>query len=143
MSCSTTRSRVSASSAARIGAEYNLTVNARRRAAVTMTVQTAAGVAVDLSGYSNYRFTVWDSTHSGGSAFYTLSSGITGSALGVLAFTVPETAAFFSQMDTAITAGQNTVDVFYDVIADAGGVAANTETIVRGIITMTRWEGAV
>ena len=134
---------VSSLSAARIGAEYNLTMNARRRAAVTMTVKDAAGAVIDLSGYSNYRFTVWDSTHSGGSAFYTLSSGITGSALGVLAFTVPETAAFFSQMDTAITAGQNTVDVYYDVIADAGGVAANTETIVRGIITLTRWEGTV
>lgn len=134
---------VSTSSAARIGAEYNLSMNARRRAAVTMGVQNAAGVAVDLSGYSNFRFTVWDSTHSGGSAFYTLNSGITGSALGILAFTVPETAAFFSQMDPAIAAGNNTVDVFYDVIADAGGVAANTETIVRGIITLTRWEGAV
>jgi hypothetical protein len=134
---------VSALSAARIGAKYNLTMNARRRAAVTMTVQDQNGAVLDLSGYSTYRFTVWDSTHSGGSAFYTLSSGITGSALGVLAFTVPETAAFFTQMDTAISAGQDEVIVFYDVIADAGGVAGNTEKIVGGTITLTRWEGTV
>lgn len=134
---------VTATSAARVGASYALTMNARRRAVVTMSIVDQAGVAVDLSGYNNFRFTVWDSTHSGGSAFYTLSSGITGGALGVLSFTVPESAAFFSQMDTAIAAGQNTLDLYYDVIADAAATATNTECIVRGVLTLTRWEGTV
>lgn len=133
---------VLSSAGAKVGATKDLTINARRRTLIAVTVTDQAGAAVDLSGYSNWRFTVWDKTHSGGSALYSLTTGITGSALGALAFTIPETAAFNSVIDTAIAAGEDTATVYFDVIADAGGVAASTDCIMRGQLVLTRWEGA-
>jgi hypothetical protein len=64
------------------------------------------------------------------------------SALGAIAFDVPETAAFYSASDTQIAAGYDVATLYYDLIADAAGVAANTDPILRGTILLDRWEGA-
>ncbi len=95
---------------------------------------------VDLSGYNNWRFNVWNSTHTT-MALYT-AAGPTGSALGIAAWTVPEDASFHSQIAAAIALGQDTVTLYWDLIADAGAVAGQTTCVLRGQLTLKRFEGA-
>lgn len=125
-----------------LGAERTLTMIAYRENIVAQTITDQSGGVFDGSGYGNMRFTVWDAAHSGGAgAFYTLSSGITFSALGVLAFTVPEDAAFYSQIAAAIAASLNQKTLYFDVIGDVSG-ATHTRPILRGQLSLLRYEGA-
>lgn len=119
-----------------------LTLDANRAQTITVQVNDQTGAAVNLSGYSNYAFTVWDKTHSSVGTRTIITTGISGSSGGVLTITVPETAGFFTLMDAAITAGSDTLTLYYDVKADAGGVSTATQNIIRGTITLRRYEGA-
>lgn len=127
------------------GAPYSdtvLTLDANRKQDVSIQVNDSTGAAVNLSGYSNWAFTVWDKTHSSVGTRTIITTGITGSAGGVLAIAIPENAGFFSLIDAAITAGADSLTLYYDVKADAGGVAASTQNIIRGTIILRRYEGA-
>ncbi len=126
--------------ASALASEVQLNLNANRYKTLTVTVVDQNGVPVDLSGYTNWRFSVWDQKHL--ASIYLLNSGITGSALGVVSWAIPENATFFSQIDAAIAQGNNTLVLYYDMIADAGGVAADTSCIFRGTVVLTRYEGA-
>lgn len=122
--------------------DVTLTLRAYRFASLTVSVVDSAGAAVDLSGYNAARFTVWNLTHSGGSHLYQLASGISMSALGVVTWDIPEDAAFFSQITAALTAGQNQVTLYYDMIADAAATATKTTHIFGGQLILRRFEGA-
>lgn len=123
-----------------IGSEVTLELVAYRYAPVAFAV-TSGGVAVDLSGYNGWKFTVWDRTHS--ITKYELTSGITGSPGGAVAFAVPENASFFSQIDAALTAGTgDSVTLYYDVVANQAGDSAKTVSVVRGKLILYRHEGS-
>lgn len=134
---------VSVTGASALASEVTLELIANRYANVAYSIVDQAGAVVDLSGYNNFRFTVWDKTHTGGASLYVLSTGITGSAGGALAFAIPEGAAFFSQITAAITAGDDSVTLYYDVVADKAATAAQSVSLVRGKLLLLRFEGAV
>lgn len=105
---------------------------------VAFTLLDQSDNPIDLSGYNNWRFSVWTKTHSG--SIYTLSSGITGSALGAIAFAVPEDAAFFSNITAAIAAGEDFVTLYWDLVADKASTAIKSETILYGQLPLWRFE---
>ena len=111
---------------------------ANRYTPVSFAVKDSAGAVVPLDTYTNWRFGVWDKTHSG--AIYSLTTGITGSALGIAAWSVPETATFFGAMTAAIAAGQDQIELYWDLVGDLAGVAAQSQTVLYGKIIMYRNE---
>jgi hypothetical protein len=102
-----------------------------------------SGDAIDLSisAYSNWRFSVWTKTHTG-QAIYLLNSGITGDVDGNIAFNIPEDASFFAAIAAPIAAGEDRVQLFWDLIADKAGVSGQTQTILFGDLQLLRFEGA-
>jgi hypothetical protein len=127
-------------SAAVIASALGLDVIANRYTPISVSVTDQNSAVVNLSGYNNWRFNVWTRDHSG--SIYTLASGITGSALGVVAWAIPENAAFYSQIDAAIAAGSDSLQLYYDMVADMAGTPAQSRTIFRGNLTLYRYEGA-
>lgn len=125
-------------STAVIASALGLDVIANRYTPITVAVTDQTGAAVDLSGYNNWRFSVWDKTHA--ATIYTLSSGITGSALGIVSWAIPETAAFYTQMAAAITAGNDSLTLYYDMVADQAATPAQSRTVFRGALTLYRYE---
>lgn len=123
-----------------LASEVAINLNANRRKALSVSVVNQAGAAVDLSGYNNFRFSVWDQKHL--ATIYLLNTGITGTVGGVVSWTVPETASFFTQIDASIANGDSQLVLYYDMIADAAATLANTECIFRGQLILTRYEGA-
>lgn len=100
-----------------------------------------AGAAMNLTGYTNARFAVWTRDHSG--TRYTQTTNITlGGAAGTIVWTVPETASFYSEIDTAIAASQDFVTLYYDLVADRAGLATDTVPLLKGTITLRRFEAA-
>lgn len=125
------------SATSRTADPQTLKIIANRYTPVSFNVRDATGAVVDLSTYTNFRFSVWDKTHA--TAIYTLSGG-TGSSLGVAAWTIPETAAFFAQMATAVAAGQDDITLYWDFTGDLGGVAGQSQTVLYGPLIMHRNE---
>ena len=111
---------------------------ANRYTPVSFAVKDANGAVVPLNTYTNWRFGVWDKMHTG--SIYSLTTGITGDALGIAAWSVPETATFFSAMAAAITAGQDQIELYWDLTADLAGVAAQSQTVLYGKLIMYRNE---
>lgn len=131
----------SLSSTSVMASNVTLNVISYRQTPIAVSVTNQAGTAVDLSSYSNWKFSVWDKTHSG-SILYTDALDISGSIAGALTFTIPETAAFYSQIAAAYSSNNDSVTLYYDVIGDLGGDAAKTRTILRGQLILLRSEGA-
>ncbi|MBA3589677.1 hypothetical protein [Methylibium sp.] len=118
-----------------------ITLDAYRLNDCSATRLDQTGAAFNLTGYTNARFSVWTRDHTG--TRYTLSSGITlGGVLGTIAWSVPEDASFYTQIDAAITASQDFVTLYYDLVADQGGLAAKTVPLLKGTITLRRFEAA-
>lgn len=126
------------SAATRTADPQTLKLIANRYTPISFAVKDALGVVIDLSTYTNWRFGVWDKTHSG--SIYSLITGITGTALGVAAWSVPETATFFANMTAAITAGQDQIELYWDLTGDLAGVAAQSQTVLYGKLIMYRNE---
>lgn len=129
------------SDATMVGAETQLELIAYRETPVSFTVVDQAGNAIDLSGYNNWRFSVWDKTHSG-SILYSDALDFDGDASGVITGTIPEDAAFFSEIADAFTASEDFVTLYYDIIADAEADADKTRTLLHGRLILWRFEGA-
>ncbi len=131
----------SLSTASVFASEVQLEMIANRYNAIAVSVVDQAGTAVNLSGYNNWRFSVWDKTHSG-SILYTNALDISGSAGGAVTFHVPENAAFYSAISAAFSANADYVTLYYDVIGDAAADATKTTTVLRGKLILWRYEGA-
>ncbi len=125
-------------SSAVIATALVLDVIANRYTPISVSVTDQNGLAVDLSGYNNWRFTVWDKLHA--NTKYTLSSGITGSAGGVVAWAIPENASFFAWIDAVIAASSDSLVVYYDMVADMAATASESRTVFRGTINLWRYE---
>ena len=81
-----------------IGSEVQLRVVAKRFNSVSVSITDSDGNAVDLSGYTNLRFTVRDEDH-GESSPWTVTSGFTNDASGNLAFDIPETFGAYDDIE--------------------------------------------
>ena len=115
-----------------------LTIDAYRQQSIVVTIVDGTGTPIPGTGYTNFRFTVRDKKHA--SFNQAITTGITWDAFGVLTIPIPENAPIFTPIDAAITAGLDFVQVQYDCAADQGGVAANTRNVIRGPLTMNRYE---
>lgn len=122
--------------------QRNITLIANRYAPLSFTILDQDSEPIDHSApaFNNWRFNVWTKTHSG--LIYTLSAGITGDAQGVVSWTVPEDAAFHAQMAAAIAAGEDVLTLYWDLVADAGSVTAQSQTVLFGQLLLQRFEGA-
>lgn len=136
--------RISQSLTSTPASDTTLTIDADRYHDVAVTIVDQTGAAIDLSGYTGWVFTVQDATHTSNANIpYSLISGISGDANGLLTFSIPETASFYNQIDSEITgSGVSSIELYYDVKADKGGVSGQTQNIMRGKIILRRYEGA-
>ncbi len=126
-----------------LGSTLNLEMVASRYTTFTVSVTDQAGDPINFSSggenWNNIRFDVWDKTHTG--SVYALT-GITAPSDGVFTWNVPENAAFFSAMAAQITAGNDSMTLYYDLIGDFASDVTKTKTILRGQLTVYRFEGA-
>ncbi len=135
------RPTASLSSTSVMASNVTLNVIAYRQTPIAVSVTNQAGTAIDLSSYSNWKFSVWDKTHSG-SILYTNALDISGSVSGAVTFNIPENADFYSQIAAAYSSSNDSVTLYYDVIGDLAGDATKTRTILRGQLVLLRSEGA-
>ncbi len=131
----------SLSTSSTFASDVQLEMIAYRYNPIAVHIVTQDGTDVDLSGYNNWRFSVWDKTHSG-SILYTNALDIAGNSAGALTFHVPENAAFYSAIAAAFTANSDFATLYYDVIGDAAADATKTTTVLRGKLILWRFEGA-
>ncbi len=131
----------SLSSTSVLASQVDLNLIAYRQNPIAVSVVNQSGTPVDLSGYNNWRFSVWDKTHSG-TILFSDALDIAGSAGGAVTFNIPEDAAFYSQIAAAFAAGTDNTTLYYDVIADFASDPTKTRTILRGRIILWRYEGA-
>jgi hypothetical protein len=131
----------SSASPVSIGGTKNIEMVAYRQNPFAESVVDQNGDAIDLSGYTTWRFGVWDRAHTG-TIFYSLTGSGWGDASGNVTFTIPEDAAFYSQIAAALALSQDSKLLYYDVIADAAGSATATRPILRGTLNLLRYEGA-
>ncbi len=135
------RPTASLTSSTLLASQIQLEMIAYRECPLSISIVDQAGTAIDLSGYNNWKFSVWDKTHSG-SILYTAAASLAGSAGGTVTALIPEDAAFFSQIANAFTASEDFVTLYYDIIADAAATSSKTRTICRGTLILWRYEGA-
>lgn len=101
---------------------------------ISFTVQDQTGAAIDLSGYNNPIFGVKSKDQT--STTYTLTSGITMSAAGLVSFAIPESATFY----TALTTGTDSVALYWSFVADQAATATQSRCLARGPLTIIRQE---
>lgn len=104
---------------------------------VRVSIVDQNGSAIDLSGYNNWSFDV-ETEAQDISPAYNQTTGISGTAGGLLSLDIPETASFFAEL----TAGNDTVTLYYNVKADKAATATQTQNIMRGTILLRRSESA-
>ncbi len=131
----------SLSTASIFASDVQLEMIAYRYNSIAAHIVTQGGADVDLSGYNNWRFNVWDKTHSA-SILYSNALDIAGNSSGALTFHIPENAGFYSQIAAAFTASSDFTTLYYDVIGDYAADSTKTQTILRGKLILWRYEGA-
>ncbi len=131
----------SLSSASLLASETQLEMVAYRENPIALSLVDQAGDPIDLSGYNNWRLSVWDKTHSG-SILYSAASSLAGDVNGSVTGLIAEGASFYSQIAAALAASEDFVTLYYDIIADAAATTSKTRTIFRGRLILWRYEGA-
>lgn len=101
---------------------------------ISFTVQDQAGNAIDLSGYNNPVFGVKSKDQT--TTTYTLNTGITMSAGGLVSFAIPESATFYA----ALATGTDSVALYWSLVADQAATATQTRCLARGPLTIIRQE---
>ena len=117
-----------------------LTLDAYREQTIAVTVVDSGNVAIPGTGYTNLRMTVRDKRHAG-TMNQAITTGVTWDGAGLLTIPIPENTLIFPAIDTAIARGEDTALLYYDVIGDRAGVATQTRPILRGTLTLRRFEG--
>jgi hypothetical protein len=97
----------------------------------------------DFSTWNNFRFNVWDARRTG--SIYTLvvttpAAPVNGNT--TFNIVIPENAAFFSRIDTIVTAGQTQLALVYDLVGDEAATASKSRTVVAGALTLQANVGA-
>lgn len=101
---------------------------------ISFTVRDATGTAVDLSGYNNPKFAIKSKDQT--TTTYSLTSGITMSAGGLVSIPVPEGATFFA----ALTTGVDSIELYWDFFADEAADSAKSRCLARGKLLLLRTE---
>ena len=99
--------------------------------------------ATDFSTWNNFRFNVWDARRTG--SIYTLAVSTPSAPVnGVSTFNIviPENAAFFSRIDSVVTAGQTQLALVYDLVGDEAATTSKSRTVVAGAINLQANVGA-
>jgi hypothetical protein len=104
-------------------------------APVSFTVKDQSGAVVDLSGYNNAHFRVWNKLHATMVA-YDQTAGITMTAGGLVTIGIPEGASFYSEWTTS----EDPAIRYWQFTADQAADATKTRTLARGTITILRKE---
>jgi hypothetical protein len=117
-----------------LGATGTLDCVAYRKRTLDIPFYDDDGDPLDLSGYTNLRMgvrtlaqtgTKWDAGPTGTPTGFVIS--VTGTSHNVLHIEIPEDAAFYAEL----AAGQNSVQLFWEVVGDEGGVSTATVPIIR------------
>lgn len=101
---------------------------------ITFTVRDATGAAVDLSGYNAADFAIRSKDQT--TTSYSQTSGITMTAGGLVTIAVPENASFYA----ALTTGIDSVELYWDFVADEASDTAKTRCLARGKLQLMRTE---
>jgi hypothetical protein len=101
---------------------------------VSFTVRDAIGTAVDLSAYSNGRFAIKSKDQT--TTTYSQTTGITMTAGGLVSIAIPEGSTFYA----ALTTGVDSVNLYWDFVADEAADTAKTRCLARGQLVLMRTE---
>ena len=117
-----------------------LTLDSYREQTIAVTVVDSGNIAIPGTGYTNLRMTIRDKRHAG-TMNVSITTSVTWDGAGLLTIPIPENTLIFPAIDTAIARGEDTALLYYDVIGDRAGVATQTRPILRGTLTLRRFEG--
>jgi hypothetical protein len=116
---------------AQLGSVLSLSLIAYRYRSLSIPIKDEAGTNIDLSGYTNLKMSVrskdqtttkWDAGPTATPVGFSIIGGN-----GILTIEIPEDAAFFS----ALTAGSDSISLYYEVTGDMDGAATKTIPIIR------------
>ena len=117
---------VGAASSVQLGRQITLELVAYRYREVSLAITDEDGNPLPLDGYSGWAVSFRSADQT--TTKYDLTTGITGTIGGLLSFAIPEDAtALFS----GLPVGASSVNLFWEVVADIGGVASRTVPIIR------------
>lgn len=130
------RAVVGQTSSAQLGTQVQLELVARRYRDVSLVITSDGVTPLPLDTYTNWAigFRSTDQT----TVKQDITTGITGSIAGVLAFSIAEDHALWA----ALATGVNSISLLWDVVADLGGVSTKTVPIIRSspcIITRSEY----
>lgn len=101
---------------------------------ISFTVRDATGAAVDLSGYNAGDFSIRSKDQT--TTTYSQTTGIVMTAGGLVTIAVPENASFYA----ALTTGIDSIELYWDFVADEASDAAKTRCLARGRLQLMRTE---
>lgn len=101
---------------------------------VAFTVRDATGAAVDLSGYNAGDFSIRSKDQT--TTVYSQTTGINMTAGGLVTIAIPENASFYA----ALTTGVDSVELYWDFVADEASDTAKTRCLARGRLILMRTE---
>lgn len=101
---------------------------------ISFTVRDATGSVVDLSGYNAGDFSIRSQNQT--TTTYSQTTGITMTAGGLVTIAVPEGASFYA----ALTTGIDSVELYWDFVADEASDATKTRCLARGRLQLLRTE---
>lgn len=125
------------------GAQLPLAIFKGKYREITLSIVDQAGAAVDLSGYDTWRLVVHSLTQDteGGTLPVTISSGISGTALGAVSIAIAETAFNSVSMTNELAAGLTSRSLRYTLYANKAADASKTEVLSYGPLALIRSEG--
>ena len=101
---------------------------------IAFTVRDATGAVVDLSGYNAGKFSIRSQDQT--TTTYSQTTGITMTAGGLVTIAVPENATFYA----SLTTGVDSVELYWDFVADEAANTAKTRCLARGRMQLLRTE---
>jgi len=101
---------------------------------IVFTVRDATGTVVDLSGYNGADFSIRSKDQT--TTTYSQTTGIAMTAGGLVTIEVPEAASFYA----ALTTGVDSIELYWDFVADEAATATKTRCLARGRLILMRTE---
>jgi len=101
---------------------------------ISFTVRDATGAVVNLSGYNAGKFSIRSKDQT--TTTYSQTSGVSMTSGGLVTIAVPENASFYA----ALTTGNDSVELYWDFVADEAADTAKTRCLARGRMQVMRTE---